>query len=221
MDIECEAGCGVIPFRYRDKSFVNALQWAIGLEIFLQVNDPWRIFLTTDHPNGAPFTSYPHLIKLLMDRSFRNDVFSIIHSDAQKMSNLASMEREYSLYEIAIMSRAAPAKILGLRNYGHLGEGAHADITVYRKQDDIEQMFAKPAFVFKNGRLIVKDGKVVATVQGITHVTKPEYDSNIEKPLKKYFDDYQTIAMSNFKISNDEMVECIGSELEIHPSGRN
>ena len=221
MDIECEAGCGVIPFRYRDKSFVNALQWAIGLEIFLQVNDPWRVFLTTDHPNGAPFTSYPHLIKLLMNRSFRNDAFSIIHADAQKMSNLASMQREYSLYEIAIMTRAAPAKILGLSNYGHLGDGANADLTVYRKQDDIEQMFAKPAMVYKNGTLIVKDGRVIETVQGITHTTKPEYDHNIEKPLKKYFDDYQTIAMSNFKISNDEMVECIGSELEIHPTRKN
>jgi len=28
--------------RYRDQSFVNALQWAIGLEIFLSVRDPWR-----------------------------------------------------------------------------------------------------------------------------------------------------------------------------------
>jgi formylmethanofuran dehydrogenase subunit A len=221
MDIECEAGCGVIPFKYRDKSFVNALQWAIGLEIFLQVNDPWRIFLTTDHPNGAPFTSYPHLIKLLMDRSFRNDVFKIIHTGAQEASNLASMDREYSLYEIAIMTRAAPAKILGLTNHGHLGEGANANITIYRKQNDIEQMFAKPAYVFKDGTLIVKDGEIVETVQGITHVVKPEFDHAIEKPLKKYFDDYQTISLSNFKISNDEMVECIGSEVEVHPSGNN
>ena len=68
MDIECDAGCGVVPFRYRDRDFVNALQWAIGLELFLLVRDPWRVFLTTDHPNGGPFTSYPHLIKLLMDR---------------------------------------------------------------------------------------------------------------------------------------------------------
>ena len=37
MDIECEAGCGLVPFRYRDRSYVNALQWAIGLELFLQV----------------------------------------------------------------------------------------------------------------------------------------------------------------------------------------
>ena len=35
MDIECDAGCWVVPFKYQDQSFVNALQWAIGLEIFL------------------------------------------------------------------------------------------------------------------------------------------------------------------------------------------
>lgn len=217
MDIECEAGCGVVPFKYRDQSFVNALQWAIGLEIFLQVNDPWRVFLTTDHPNGAPFTSYPHLIKLLMDRSFRNDIFCNIHPDAQKLSNLASMQREYSLYEIAIMTRAAPAKILGLKDHGHLGDSAKANITIYRKQDNIEQMFTRPYMVFKNGVLIVKDGNVVETVQGITHVVKPDFDRAIEKPLNKYFEDYQTIAFSNFKITADEMTDCIGSEIQVHP----
>ena len=123
MDIECEAGCGVVPFRYRDKNFVNALQWCIGLEIFLLVNDPWRVFLTTDHPNGAPFTFYPHLIRLLMDRSFRNDMLGTINRDAATASVLSSIEREYSLYEIAIITRAAPARSLGLRDLGHLGIG--------------------------------------------------------------------------------------------------
>ena len=79
MDIECEAGCGVLPFRYRDRNFVNALQWCVGLELFLLVEDPWRIFLTTDHPNGAPFTTYPHLIRLLIDRTFRDEVLATIH----------------------------------------------------------------------------------------------------------------------------------------------
>jgi len=217
MDIECEMGCGVVPFRYRDKSFVNALQWSIGLEIFLQVNDPWRVFLTTDHPNGAPFTSYPHLIKLLMNRSFRNDHLSNLHPEAQRMSNLSSMDREYSLYEIAIMTRAAPAKILGLADQGHLAAGATANITVYRKQDDIEKMFAHPAYVFKNGTMIVKDGKIIETVKGVTHVVKPEYDKSIEKSLRTYFDKFQTISLDNFKISNDEMEECIGSQVVEHP----
>jgi formylmethanofuran dehydrogenase subunit A len=115
MDIECDAGCGVVPMRYRDKSFVNAMQWVIGLETFLLFDDPWRIFLTTDHPNGAPFFFYPHLIRLLMDKSFRDDMLQKINPDAQAQSSLLkSLTREYTLDEIAILTRAGPAKSLGL-----------------------------------------------------------------------------------------------------------
>ena len=207
MDIECDAGCGVVPFKYRDQNYVNALQWAIGLELFLSVEDPWRIFLTTDHPNGAPFTSYPHLIRLLMDKSFRNEAFAKLNLDAQAMSNLASLNREYSLYEIAIMTRAGAAKLIGLNDRGHLGIGAAADITVYTDQPDREAMFAKPNYVFKDGELVVKDGVVIKVVWGKTHVTKPAFDTAIEQDLKKYFDKYHTIQLDNFKISNDEIAD--------------
>lgn len=205
MDIECDAGCGVVPFKYKDQNYVNALQWAIGLEIFLSAEDPWRIFLTTDHPNGAPFTSYPHLIRLLMDKSFRNETFAKLNLDAQGMSNLASLDREYSLYEIAIMTRAGAAKLIGLHDRGHLGIGGGADITVYTDQSDRESMFTKPDYVFKDGELVVKDGKVVKVTWGATHTAKPAFDIGVEKDLKDYFDKYHTMQLDNFKISDDEI----------------
>jgi len=207
MDIECDAGCGVVPFKYRDENYVNALQWAIGLEIFLSVEDPWRIFITTDHPNGAPFTCYPHLIRLLMDKPFRDEAFAKLNLDAQAMSNLTSLEREYSLYDIATMTRAGAAKLIGLGDRGHLGVGAAADITVYTEQDDKEAMFSKPSYVFKDGELVVKDGEIIKVVWGKTHTAKPAYDQNIEKGLKDYFDKYHTIQLDNFKISNDEIAQ--------------
>lgn len=205
MDIECDAGCGVVPFKYRDQNYVNALQWAIGLEIFLSVEDPWRVFLTTDHPNGAPFTSYPHLIRLLMDKSFRNEAFAKLNLDAQAMSNLTSLDREYSLYEIAIMTRAGASKLIGLHDRGHLGVGAGADITVYTDQPDREAMFAKPDYVFKDGQLVVKDGNIVKVTWGATHTAKPAFDASVEKGLKDYFDKYHTIQMDSIKVSNDEI----------------
>jgi len=198
MDIECDAGCGVVPFKYKDQNFVNALQWAIGLEIFLLVEDPWRIFLTTDHPNGAPFTSYPHLIRLLMDRSFRNDMLATIHPEAQKMTTLASIEREYTLNEIAIMTRAGAARIIGLKDRGALSAGNFADITVYTENADRQTMFTKPDYVFKDGELVVKDGEVVKVTWGTTHIVKPDYDLSIEKDLKPYFDKYLTMKLGNF-----------------------
>jgi formylmethanofuran dehydrogenase subunit A len=220
MDIECDAGCGVVPFRYRDRNFVNALQWAIGLEIFLQAADPWRVLLTTDHPNGAPFTSYPHLVRLLMDRSFRQEKLAQIHPDAAAHSQLAHLKREYTLYEIAVMTRAAPARLLGLSDRGHLGAGAAADVTVYQDLADRERMFAAPEYVFKDGELVAGGGKVVNVVRGATHVVRPEFDRGIEKRLRDYFDRFHTIGFDNFPISADELIDCGSRGPLVHPCSR-
>ena len=216
MDIECDAGCGVVPFRYKNQNFVNALQWAIGLELFLLVDDPWRIFLTTDHPNGGPFTSYPHLIRLLMDRSFRNDMLATINPDAAAASHLGALDREYSLYEIAIMTRAAPARSLGLDGFGSLGVGARAHVTVYEDHENRESMFARPETVLKDGKLIVRDGRVVDEVSGATHVVHPEYDPSIETELSRYFDRFMTIKKDNVRIADDEIRDGGRGELVVH-----
>jgi formylmethanofuran dehydrogenase subunit A len=218
MDIECDAGCGVVPMRYRDKSFVNALQWAIGLETFLLMEDPWRLFLTTDHPNGAPFYTYPHLIRLLMDRSFRNEMLQKINPEAAAMSIVGSLIREYTLDEIAILTRAGPARSLGLKDRGHLGVGASADITVYQDNADRQAMFATPELVFKNGELIVRDGKVVKVVNGATHVARPDYDRSIEKPLKDYFSRYHTMQMENFKLADWEVLDGGRGSIVVQPT---
>ena len=217
MDIECDAGCGVVPFRYRNRNFVNALQWAIGLEIFLGVTDPWRVFLTTDHPNGAPFTSYPHLIRLLMDRSFRNDMLATLLPEAAAASHLASLDREYSLYEIAIITRAAPARSLGLRDLGHLAPGARADIAVYEDHPDRERMFTTARRVYKNGELVVRDGRVIAAPNGATHVTRADYDPGITRKLDDYFTRYMSVRRSNLMVSDAEIEDLGGSPLSIHP----
>ena len=216
MDIECDAGCGVVPFRYRDSSFVNALQWCIGLELFLLVDDPWRIFLTTDHPNGAPFTSYPHLIRLLMDKSFRDDMLHTINRHARDASRLQGLEREYTLYEIAVITRAGPAASLGLLDRGHLGAGAAADITVYRDKKDRQAMFEQPEYVFKDGEMVVRNGRIRHIHNGRTHTVKPDYDQGIERRLKAYFDRYHTMNLSNFRITDDELLDYGRTAIETH-----
>lgn len=216
MDIECDAGCGIVPFLYRDKNFVNALQWCVGLELFLLVNDPWRIFLTTDHPNGAPFMSYPHLIRLLMDRTFRQEKLAGLHPAARQHSILGSLSREYSLYEIATMTRAAPARSLGLADRGHLGTGAAADVVVYKPRKDVEEMFAKPRYVFKDGRLVAQDGRVVNAPAGVIHRVLPEFDPAIERRLKRYFERYHTIRLCNFRLGDEELLSYGRAGLSTH-----
>ncbi|HEY7841318.1 MAG TPA: formylmethanofuran dehydrogenase subunit A [Gammaproteobacteria bacterium] len=217
MDIECDAGCGVVPFRYRDRNFVNALQWCVGLELFLLVRDPWRIFLTTDHPNAGPFSSYPHLIRLLMDRSFRRDMLATIHPEARRSSILDSLDREYSLDEIATLTRAAPARSLGLREHGHLGPGAAADVVVYTPHRNRERMFSKPRYVFKNGELVARDGEIVGAPAGAVHTVKPEFDRGIERRLRDYFSRYMTMSADNFRLGDGELLDFGRARVAVHP----
>ncbi|UCG45315.1 MAG: formylmethanofuran dehydrogenase subunit A, partial [Candidatus Bathyarchaeota archaeon] len=70
-DVETETSGGIVPFRYRRKSPVHATQWSIGLELALLIDNPWKVFLTTDHPNAAPFITYPKIISWLMSQNAR------------------------------------------------------------------------------------------------------------------------------------------------------
>src|SRR5436853_7034362 len=99
-----EAGCGIVPIVYKEKSFVHALQWAIGLEWYLLMNDPWRVAMSTDHPNGGSFLAYPEIIALLMDRNRREEVLARAHPRVRERSRLADLTREYMLNEIAIIT---------------------------------------------------------------------------------------------------------------------
>nr|WP_284506624.1 formylmethanofuran dehydrogenase subunit A [Caballeronia sp. GAWG1-5s-s] len=207
-DIECDGGCGVLPFRYREQSFVNALQWIIGLEIFLLVDDPWRVSMTTDHPNGGPFTSYPHLIRLLMDKSFRDEQLDKLHADAKTATALGGLTREFSLYDIAIITRAGPARLLGLKDRGHLGVGAAADIAVYREDADRERMFTSPAYVFKDGELVARDGTLLNVPTGGIHYVQPDYDRSIEARVRAFTDANLAARFENAAIGDDEICAC-------------
>lgn len=202
-DIECESGCGIVPIEYKEKSLVHAWQWAIGLEWFLTARDPWRIALSTDHPNGGSFLAYPRIIRWLMNRDSRAETLAKIHPTVRRRSPLARLDRQYTLGEICIITRAAPARLLGLPNKGHLGPGADADVTIYTPGDDVQQMFEWPRHVIKGGELIVEEGEHRAAPTGKTlHVT-PSYDRAIEPHLAKWFDNHYSLKFNNYAVTDN------------------
>jgi formylmethanofuran dehydrogenase subunit A len=181
-------GGGIVPYEYRRNDFYNAVQWAVGLELFLLIDDPWRVFFTTDHPNGAHFTTYPEIFALLMSQDLRQQWMKELPPAAMAVTTLPSITREYSLVEIATMTRAAPAKLLGLADRGHLKVGAVADVAVYEDDDDRARMFRAAALVFKDGDLVVRDGGVVRCRFGRVLTVRPERDQAIDRRMRAYYE---------------------------------
>ena len=159
--------------------------------------------MSTDHPNGGSFLAYPQIIRLLMDRNYRREVLKSVHGEVAGNSLLADLQREYTLNEIAIITRAGPARILGLKNKGHLGPGADADITIYTPHENKETMFELPRYVIKSGRVVVEQGDIRENLFGKTLHVAPEYDRSIETDIAEWFEQYYSVRFRNYPVGDD------------------
>jgi len=214
-DVEAECGSGIVPYIFSPKVFVNAIQWAMGLELLLLINDPWRVFMTTDHPNGGPFFFYPRIISWLMSKEARDKVLADSDIKATERTSLKDIERELTLEEIAIITRAGTAKSLGLieQGKGHLGVGADADIAIYNlglEEKDpvkIEKAFTKAAYTIKDGVIVVKNGEVVQVVNGRTYWVDAKVSEDLEARVKQNIEDkwykYYSINLANYPVTED------------------
>jgi formylmethanofuran dehydrogenase subunit A len=201
IDVELETGCGIVPLNYKEKAAVAALQWVVGLELFLLSEDPWRVVLSTDHPNGGSFLAYPQLIQLLMSRAARDEQLARVNQKWLAGSALADgLAREYTLNEIAIVTRAGPARLLGLAQKGHLGPGADADVTIYSRETDIAHMFSTPRYVLKAGELIVEEAQLRRAPAGARFSQQPGYDDAAVPSIRDHFDRYSTVSFENYPV---------------------
>ncbi len=205
LDVENETGCGIVPYVYKEKNLVNAVQWAVGLELLLLINDPWRVFLTTDHPNGAAFWRYPEIIQLLMDVNFRREQLKKLAPKALKRILLPELDRQYTLSEIAVITSAGPARALGLAHKGHLGIGADADVAIFNDSKDIARMFAYPRYVIKGGEVVIEEGEIRKAVEGRGYVVRPVYDEKIEDYIRPLFQQYYTMSFDNYPVELERL----------------
>jgi formylmethanofuran dehydrogenase subunit A len=214
-DVETETSAGIVPFRYRRKSYVHAIQWSIGLELALLIEDPWKILMTTDHPNGGPFTYYPRIIAWLMSRKAREATMKRINPRARSRSLLPSITREMGFYELAIMTRAGQARALGLEGKGHLGVGADADIAIYnvnpettdpaRKYKTVRRAFKHAAYTIKNGEIVVKNDEIIKHVEGATVWLDVQTSERAEttEEMKRKFREYWTVEYENYPVTEE------------------
>ena len=215
-DIECETAAGIIPCIYSGKNPVNTLQWAIGLELFLGIENPWQVCLTTDHPNAGPFTRYPRIISWLMSNQRRMEMMENgeVHKWAQRRTTLPTLDREYDFYDIATITRAAPARIYGFTDRGQLTPGYRADIAVYdinpneidpsRQAAEIEKGFNVAEYTIKDGQILVKDKEIVKVKESQNiWVNVKGWEQNEQKVINNimpFFTQYYSVKWENYPV---------------------
>lgn len=231
-DIELETASGIVPFIYSGRNSVHSVQWAIGLELFLLINDPWKVALTTDSPNAGPFIRYPRIISWLMSNKRRMEMIENgeVHKAVNKKSILPTLEREYDFYDIATVTRAAPAKIYGFEDRGNLSVGSNADIAVYdinplavdpsNEYELIEKVFRNALYTFKDGQMVVKEGNAIANKPSnaiwTNVVNMEEEEKKLMDRIMPDFNKYYTVKFENYAVHDHYVPNQI--EVKVEPN---
>ncbi|MCR9202546.1 MAG: formylmethanofuran dehydrogenase subunit A [Planctomycetaceae bacterium] len=214
LDVENETGCGIVPYNYKRTNVVNAVQWAVGLELMLLINNPWQVSLSTDHPNGGCFWRYPEIIHLLMNADFRKECISKLPDNVKSRITLPEIDREYSLYEVATLISAGPARTLGLNHKGNLGIGCDGDIAVYEEEADVTKMFSYPRYVIKGGEVVIEEGHVRSAPQGREVIVQPEHNPDTNDFIRPLFEDCYTMSFENYPVEMERVENPVTRECE-------
>ncbi len=119
---------------------------------------------------------------------------------------LPDLDREYTLYEIAIITSAGPARALGLTQKGHLGVGADADVAIYNENPDVRAACSRyPRYVIKGGEVVVEEGEIRKIVEGREFLVQPAYDPSIEDFLRPLFQQYYTMSFDNYPVEMERI----------------
>lgn len=229
VDVELETAAGVVPYIYGKNVKVCEMQWAIGLEIALYAKDPMRTMITTDHPNAGPFTRYPRVYAWLMDKEYRDaqlDSFKWAEK-VRAGTTLGEIDREISLFELSQMTRAAPAKVLGINSmFGGLKTGMNANVAIYDINPDnmpkgleLEQKLSKCAYLFKDGVKCVENG-VVLDAQPVGKETfwvncnVPE-NKQVMHDVSEKFLKYYSINLENYDVIDEYVPNPHAIDIEV------
>ncbi|MHA1220587.1 MAG: formylmethanofuran dehydrogenase subunit A, partial [Candidatus Heimdallarchaeota archaeon] len=215
--VELESCAGVVPYIFRRKNSVNAIQWAIGLEIMLSLKDLTRVNISTDHPNGGPFTFYPLIFSWLMSSKARERMLTRSDKAATDRTSLKDISRELSMSEIIQVSRVSAATLLGLEHKGHLGICADADIAIHGFKAPIDELaknwkavekgFSEAKYTIKDGRIVYHNGEITASPQGRTYRVKADvpddWTASIQEAIEERFQKYYTVNLNNYAIQKE------------------
>ena len=199
-DVEGESGGGIVPITYNPATPSTATMWLTGMEASPADRRP--VAGLPEHrssqrrtlhelPSGHPAAHGSRLPQ--------GDVRESAPAGAER-SLLPELDREYSLGEIAVITRAGPARALGLEHKGHLGVGADGDIAVYEECADKEAMFARPRYVYKGGELVAARRRRRRRRERTHVLGGAAVRRGIEAELREYFKKAYTVSFDNYSV---------------------
>jgi len=214
VEFEGDMFAALRNFRKDKKS--DCILWANSLDLALSIKDKWQMQLSVNFPNYAHINDVSQIATWLTSKKARSKFMANMNQEFLNNNSLQKHDESLSFNDFVIVSRASPAKSLGLGHVkGNLGIGSDADINILNinlKETDISQNPEKLKsalknieFVLKAGKIIKNNDKIDLTPQGKIFWTEgksvKEDKSFIMKKKREFYQKYYSIFYDSLKIT--------------------
>jgi len=160
VEIEGDSFATIHVFDKKNK--VYSKLWSNALDLALNIANKWQVQLSVNYPNYGDINNIPEIATWLMSTKARSEFQRDLSPEISQQEGILSFN------EFVIVSRAAPAKSLGLGNIkGNLGKGADADLNILNidlqeidpsdNYDALQKALTNIEYVIKAGE-IIKNG---------------------------------------------------------------
>jgi formylmethanofuran dehydrogenase subunit A len=138
--------------------------WANAIDLALNIT-PWQLQFSVNYPNYADITTLPEITSWLVSSGAREQFMKDMNVDFLKANSLNGQSKELSFNDFIIITRASPAKSLGIGSIkGNLGIGADGDLNVLNlnlNEINISSDYEKLKSALSNMEYVIKAGEVI------------------------------------------------------------
>ena len=214
--VEFEGDVFAILRNFDKKNVQDCILWANGIDIALNVEDKWQLQFSVNYPNYANINNVPEIATWLVSKDARNSFMDGMNKKFLTNNVLQDNDKTLTFNEYIILTRASPAKSLGLGNIkGCLCEGADADLNILdlnindidlsKDHEVLKNSLSNLEYVIKSGETIKQKENINLAHQGKIFWSKGNVDVEdrdfIMKSKKDYYQKYSSMFYESLKIS--------------------
>ncbi len=218
--IESEGDSFVSMRKFKKENYNDCILWANAIDLALNIRNKFQISLSLNYPNYSNINNIPEIATWLISKNARANFMKEMNKEFLKNNKLQNSDKCLTFNELVILTRASPAKSLGLGSIkGNLGVGADADINILdidirdiNLEKDFETLktaFSNIEYVIKAGKIIKKEENIDLESNGLIFWTEGKIEKKEAKKLilsrkEDFYQKYSSIFYDSLTISIDK-----------------
>ncbi len=198
------------------ENFQDCVLWANALDLALNIRNKSQISFSLNFPNYANISDIPEIVTWLVSKDARENFMKDMNNEFLKNNSLSNNDKVLNFSEFVCLTRASPAKSLGLANIkGNLGSDADGDLNILdinineidisKNPEELKRALSNIEYVVKSGKIIKKQKEINLNPNGLIFWSSgkaevKERDFVISKKTD-FYQKYSSMFYNSYKIS--------------------